>query len=389
VAEDQDICTVESGALVCGAADDQDGFPDTLQELALRIGSIGGPSYAAVYDRDGADDRGIVAGFLYRTDRVQLRPVTGDDPVFGSAPAIDYRGTPLATNADVQNPKALNAVLPADVDLSTGVDGTNVYTRAPQVGSFRVWRDGIGTSVFTDLYAISNHFSSTPDARVGQRREQAAYNAAIVDVLDGLAPRVLTGGDLNVYPRPDDPFSPGDPLYPSDQLAPLYAAGLTNLWDVEVDETPAAAYSYVFQGQAQTLDQTFVTPTLEDELTEARTAHVNSDFPADEPGDGPRGTSDHDPMASRYLTLPTLDRMDALVEYLDETGQITGRNTKAILLGSLDRARRFQAEGKRVAYAAQLVAFAAQARALAPRQLTVEAGNALAREALLLLATGS
>jgi len=32
----------------------------------------------------------------------------------------------------------------------------------------------------------------------------------------------LVGGDLNVYPRPDDPFSPGHPRYPSDQLRPLY-----------------------------------------------------------------------------------------------------------------------------------------------------------------------
>ena len=64
------------------------------------------------------------------------------------------------------------------------MDGGNVFTRPPQVGHFRVWRDGIGTSVFTDLYAISNHFSSTPDARVGQRTEQAAYNAAIVAALD-------------------------------------------------------------------------------------------------------------------------------------------------------------------------------------------------------------
>ena len=36
-AEDQDICTVSGGAFVCGAANNADGKPDTLQELALRI----------------------------------------------------------------------------------------------------------------------------------------------------------------------------------------------------------------------------------------------------------------------------------------------------------------------------------------------------------------
>ncbi len=113
-AEDQDICSVSGGALVCGAADNADGKPDTLQELALRIDAEG-PAYDAAYDRNGADDRGIVAAFLYRSDRVELLLAAGD-PVLGAAPTISYRGTPLAYNTDVQNPKALNADLPSDVD---------------------------------------------------------------------------------------------------------------------------------------------------------------------------------------------------------------------------------------------------------------------------------
>jgi hypothetical protein len=76
-AEDQDICAVSGGVLQCGAVDDADGKPDTLQELALAIAASGGPVYDAAYDRDGADDRGIVAAFLYRTDRVTLAEVTG------------------------------------------------------------------------------------------------------------------------------------------------------------------------------------------------------------------------------------------------------------------------------------------------------------------------
>ena len=69
-AEDQDICTVAAGAMVCGATNNRDGKPDTLQELALAISAAGGPTYLAVYDRDGADDRGIVSAFMYRTDTV-------------------------------------------------------------------------------------------------------------------------------------------------------------------------------------------------------------------------------------------------------------------------------------------------------------------------------
>lgn len=310
-AEDQDICVVIANVLTCGTTNNADGKPDTLQELATRIASLGGPAYDAAYDRDGADDRGIVAAFLYRTDRVELLPAQATDPILGNGPTVVYRSAGLAYNGDVQNPKALNAVLLADVDLSTGSDGSNVFTRAPQIGLFRVWRNGIGSGTAIVLYAISNHFSSTPDARVGQRKEQASYDAAIVAALQTANPavKVALGGDLNVYPRPDDPFAPGQALYPSDQLGALYNQGLANLFDTLVSQAPSAAYSYVFQGQTQTLDQLFVTPSLLDDLTQARMAHINSDWPADYSGDGPRGTSDHDPIVARFcrdVTSPTL-----------------------------------------------------------------------------------
>ena len=119
-AEDQDICTLVGGVFGCGVVNNADGKPDTLQELAYAILELGGPAYEAVYDRDGADDRGISAALLYRTDRVELLPAIWDDPVLGSSPTVDYRGTPLSFNTDVQNPKALNADLPDDVDLIHG-----------------------------------------------------------------------------------------------------------------------------------------------------------------------------------------------------------------------------------------------------------------------------
>jgi predicted extracellular nuclease len=297
-AEDQDICTVTAAALVCGTTDNRDGKPDTLQELALRIKANHGVSYDAAYDRDGSDDRGIVSGFLYRTDRVELLPATAAHPVLGSSPTVQYNAAGLPYNTDVQNPKALNADLPAGTPGPT--DGSDVYTRDPQVGYFRVWRVGIGQGGWTDLYAISEHFSSTPDSRVAQRREQARYTGRIVTALAG-APdgaRVVVGGDFNVYPRPDDPFAPPNT---SDQLGPLYdEAGMNNLYDVLVAQERSAAYSYVFQGQTQTLDGQFTTDLLLDELQQARVAHVNADFPADTPGDGARGLSDHDPLVAQF-----------------------------------------------------------------------------------------
>ena len=381
-AEDQDICTVSAGALQCGATNNADGKPDTLQELALRIAALGGPAYDAAYDRDGADDRGIVAAFLYRTDRVQLLPVAASDPVLGSTPGVSYRGTALAYNADVSNPKALNADLPGDVDTSTGVDGSNVYTRAPQVGHFRVWRNGIGLGAWVDLYAVSNHFSSGPDTRVGQRTEQARYLAAIVAALQAADPqaRVDAGGDLNVFPRPDDPLVPA-----SDQLAALYDQGLENLFDTLVAQVPASAYTYVFEGQAQTLDHQFVTPRLGDELEQARVAHLNADWPADFTGDGPRGASDHDPLVARYDLPASVPQLRALLDYYVQQGLVDAK-TADQLRGHLDQAAAKLAQGNAAAYRSQLQAFVDQTQDKTPKSVDPVASAQLVAEARLLLA---
>jgi uncharacterized protein len=307
-AEDQDICTVAGDALACAGVNDADGQPDTLQELALTIRARGGPAYAAAYDRTGADARGITAAFLYRTDRLSLATATATDPVLGSAPQIAYRGTPLASNADVSNPKALNAVLPADVDTSTGVDGPNVFTRAPQVALFDVKAVPGAPEQFA-LWAISNHYSSGPESRVGQRTDQAAYGAAIATTIEQThaQARIAYGGDLNVFPRPDDPV----PADPGDQLGPLYEAGLHNLWDDLVAEVPAAAYSYVFDGSAQTLDNLFVNSALYADLIEMRAAHINADWAAADQTNGAMGASDHDPQVARFHSRAALSVADA------------------------------------------------------------------------------
>jgi uncharacterized repeat protein (TIGR01451 family) len=112
--------------------------------------------------------------------------------------------------------------------------------------------------------------------------------------------RIDVAGDFNVFPRPDDPYQPPSPLYPTDQLAPLYDAGLVNLWDVLALEAPASAYSYVFDMQAQTLDMHFVTPSLRSELRQFRMAHVNADYPTEFDSPGARGISDHDPGVARF-----------------------------------------------------------------------------------------
>lgn len=386
-AEDQDICMLDDGALVCGTTDDADGRPDTLQELALAIEAAGGPTYDSAFDRDGADDRGIVSAFMWRTDTVELLPVAAGDPVLGSTTGIAYAGAALAYNTDVSNPKAVNAVLPTSVpgpiDPCDAEETTRcVYTRDPQVGHFRVWRDGIGQSTFTDLWALSNHFSSTPDNRVGQRTQQAVYNAAIYEAIVDADPdaRFVTVGDFNVYPRPDDPFAPGDSRYPSDQLAALYGAELHNLYDTLLAEVPQSAYSYVFQGQTQTLDMQFANDRLFDELVQVRAAHLNADFAAGYDGDVARGASDHDPQIARWSKAVDVERLADLVAYLVEGGEIDPAKA-AQLYDRLAKAAALLEAGELDDYLAQLRAFGNQAQGLAPRWISHEAADILEREA--------
>jgi len=320
-AEDQDICSIVSGAMSCGTADNADGQPDDLEELALKIEALGGGHYLAAFDRNGADARGIIVAFMYRTDRVQLLPASAGDAVLGSSPTVQYRTPGLAFDTDVSNPKALNAVLPTDIETPNDTDGSNVFTRAVQVAHFRVVSTtAVGTP--DDVWILANHFSSGPDTRVGQRREQAAYNAAVVKAIQGQEPdaKVMVAGDLNVFPRPDDPFLPDRN---SDQLAALYDAGLHNLYDTVLADNPAGAYSYVFDGNAQDLDHQFVTDSWFHDLQQVHEAHINADWPR-VPGSN-RGTSDHDPMVSQWrLKLDAAPTVDAGGPYsVNEGGTVS------------------------------------------------------------------
>lgn len=124
---------------------------------------------------------------------------------------------------------------------------------------------------------------------------------------------MVYGGDLNVFPRPDDPIATAADPTPSDQLGPLYEAGMRNLWDDLLADAPSSAYSYSFEGQAQTLDHLFVNGALHRDLVQMRAAHVNADWPADHAADGSRGSSDHDPQVARFRSRASLSVGDASV----------------------------------------------------------------------------
>ena len=107
---------------------------------------------------------------------------------------------------------------------------------------------------------------------------------------------VVLGGDLNTYPRPDEPSS----RYPSDQLGPIYNAGLQNLYDAMIVERPEWTYTHVHRGEAGTIDQLFVSPALGSRRAAAWVPHLNSDW-ADHPDrDSMFCASDHDPVVAVF-----------------------------------------------------------------------------------------
>lgn len=300
--ECQDIVKLENGKLVDTKDKDADGRPDTAQDLLLAIKAAGGPDYDCAYDPMAGDTRGIVCVFLFRTDRVELA-AEKESPLLGAVPPVKYATTVQTENRAKLPIRAINAPLPPTIAAEDNeLVGSQVFPRAAQLALFKIYRQKVGQGEPLKLFALNNHLSSRPNARVAQRTEQARLMAAIMQgVMEThKGALALAGGDLNVFPRPDDPF----PDKPSDQLGALYAAGLENLWETLAADVPVSSYSYVYDGMAQTLDQMFVTPELKARLAQIRVAHINADYP--ETGEktistgAVRRASDHDALVARF-----------------------------------------------------------------------------------------
>lgn len=283
--ENQDIGKMVDGWMVYGAEDDADGRIDALQELALEIVAHGGPMYEVAVDREGGDVRGIICAWMYLPERV--RPLEPQDHAYllGEDPVLPDHREWMPMVRDVSNPKAFNAVFRGSLDNDPELEA--VFSRAVQV--FVVEDIPSGKHV----WMLNNHFSAIPGRRVDRRTQQAAVNAELAELIlqrDENAV-VVVGGDLNVYPRPDDPMDP-----PSDQLGPLYELGLYNVADRVLEQSPATAYSYNFRGVVGILDHFFLSSAGKNALGEVRYLKLNASAPeafSDEP---PLRPSDHDPL---------------------------------------------------------------------------------------------
>jgi predicted extracellular nuclease len=244
----------------------------TLAEFTDAIVAAGGPAYDwrqidPVNNADGGEPGGnIRVGFLFNPQRVSFVDRPGGDAT-----------TPVQVIAGA-NGKPRLSVSPGRIDPASGAW---TASRKPLVGEFR----------FNDktVFVVANHFTSKggdqplsgrfqPPTRSSetQRVQQAQEVRAFVDSIQTIDAKanIVVLGDFN-----DFEFSP--------TLTTLTAGGALN--DLIKTLPVAERYTYVFQGNSQTLDHTLVAGRMKS--VEYDVVHINAEF-FDQ-------ASDHDPQIVR------------------------------------------------------------------------------------------
>jgi predicted extracellular nuclease len=195
---------------------------------------------------EGSDSRGIDVGYLIRDDRAEI---------------IDVR--------QFNAPQGLTSRPPlmVKVEISTDLDPLT-------------------------LYVVNNHFTSMSGGEAAtepRRNAQAAWNVSILEVILAEDPdaNVAILGDLNSF-------------YLSLPIDTLRDAGLNHVFEAW-SNPQINPYSYIYQGESQTLDHILVTPSLMSMLDRIEILHTNADFPPAIPGDSsPIRKSDHDPIIATF-----------------------------------------------------------------------------------------
>ena len=279
----------------------------TLQTLAARVGAdavaagLPDPAYAA-FLVEGNDIGGIDVGLLVKTT-----------PVAAGVPRVEVV-------AVVQ--EGLGTTYP---NPNTGLPET-LNDRPPLVGELVVhYADGRALP----LTVIVNHLRSlndvadetpqgTPPGTIGRRvrakrAAQAEYLAGLVQARLAARPgeRLVLVGDFNAFQFSDGLVDvigtiKGTPAPASDVVLASLDLLDPNLVDL-VDAVPAAErYSYVFDGNAQSLDHVLVSPAALASVSGIAFTRGNADAPetARNLVDSPSRISDHDAVVTYLRATP-------------------------------------------------------------------------------------
>lgn len=251
-----------------------------LTTLADRVrAATGGTVDYAVFSIAGNDPSALNVGILARRGRVSLSNVRqmGKDATF-----IDPRD--------------------GSVDL--------LFDRPPLVANV----EG-GALRFT---LIVNHLRSLNDIETNpfvraKRAGQAEYIARFADERQRVAERVVIIGDLNARPHNDgwvDVIGTivGRPAQPTEVLHATSDLVADDL--VRLSPPPALDYTFVHEGNAESLDHVIVSGALLPHVRRMEVAHINADFPdVEAASESATRTSDHDvPVVTLSEAVPARKR---------------------------------------------------------------------------------
>ncbi len=309
----------------------------TLQSLASRINSDAvaasqpNPLYQA-YLVEGNDVGGIDVGFLVKTaivvaatPRVSVNSVTqfGLGTLFvnpdSSTELLNDR-PPLVLDAVVHHPNGASFPVVVIVNHLRSLNGVNSTAPGP------------------------NGWATTGDRVRAKRLEQAKYLANLIQARQTANPaeHLVVVGDFNAFEVNDglcDSMSviAGTPVPDNQTAVPgdgvdLVNPDLTNLFS---SPPPAERYSYVFDGNAQTLDHILINAPLITDTTARREEHprINADYPETARNNTASVTrlSDHDPVVS-YFEVAGFGAADLSITKTDSPDPVTAGNNLAYIV---------------------------------------------------------
>ena len=187
---------------------------------------------------EGTDSRGIDVGYLVRTDHATI----------------------LETKQH-EAPEGITSRPPLEIVLETGTPPTI-------------------------LHILNNHFTSMSGGELAtepRRNSQAAWNVTVMEQILDVEPdsNIIITGDLNSY-------------YESPPIEILRNAGLSHAFDLL---QPEERYTYIYEGESQTLDHIMMTEWLYENIYSVIPLHINADYTIPVAGDeSPAHKSDHDPV---------------------------------------------------------------------------------------------
>ena len=267
----------------------------TLQTLAQKINADAvaanqpNPQYAA-YLVEGNDVGGIDVGFLVKTANV-----TQDKPRVSVLSVTQEGKATQITNPNTGAQSALNdrppLILRAVVNHADG-------------RSFPITVIANHLRSLNDIDNTDVQGTGTVGAFVrAKRRAQAEFLARLIQARQTADPteRIIAIGDFNAFEFNDGFVDvigtiKGTPA-PADQV---YAASddlvTPDLIDLLAYAPPGLNYSYVFNGNAQTIDHELITQNLSTRFSRIAYAHLDADFPETFRNDAtrPERLSDHD-----------------------------------------------------------------------------------------------